>query len=99
MTPAHATLLGLLLLGCNPSAGSAPASPRAVQEAPVSSYRKPSDGELRKRLTPEQYDVTQRDGTERPFRNKYWDHHEAGLYVDVVSGEPLFSSRDKFESG
>jgi methionine-R-sulfoxide reductase len=50
------------------------------------------------RLTPEQYRVTQRDGTERPFDNEYWDNHEAGIYVDVVSGEPLFASVDKFDS-
>lgn len=51
------------------------------------------------RLTPEQYRVTQKDGTERPFTNEYWDNKKAGLYVDVVSGEPLFASFDKFESG
>ncbi len=58
-----------------------------------------SDEELRKPLTPEQYEVTQHGGTEPPFRNAYWDNHEAGIYVDVVSGEPLFSSLDKFDSG
>jgi peptide methionine sulfoxide reductase msrA/msrB len=62
-------------------------------------FQKPADEELRKKLTPTQYDVTQKDGTEPPFRNEYWDNHEAGIYVDVVSGEPLFSSLDKFESG
>jgi len=51
------------------------------------------------RLSPEQYRVTQQSGTERPFQNDFWDHHEPGLYVDVVSGEPLFTSRDKFDSG
>jgi peptide-methionine (R)-S-oxide reductase len=51
------------------------------------------------RLTPEQYRVTQKDGTERPFANEYWDNHEPGIYVDVVSGEPLFASVDKFDSG
>lgn len=50
-------------------------------------------------LSPEQYHVTQQDGTERPFTGEYWDNHEAGIYVDVVSGEPLFASVDKFESG
>lgn len=54
---------------------------------------------LRERLTPMQYSVTQEDGTEPPFRNEYWDHKEPGIYVDVVSGEPLFSSTDKFDSG
>ncbi len=63
------------------------------------SYPKPSDEELRKRLSPLAYQVTQRDATEPPFQNAYWDHHEAGLYVDVASGEPLFASVDKFDSG
>ena len=62
-------------------------------------YAKPNDAELRHRLTSLQYRVTQRDATEPPFRNAYWDHHETGIYVDVVSGEPLFSSADKFDSG
>lgn len=57
------------------------------------------DEDLRKRLTPEQYRVTQHEGTEPPFQNAYWDEHRDGIYVDVVSGEPLFSSRDKFDSG
>jgi peptide methionine sulfoxide reductase msrA/msrB len=57
------------------------------------------DQDLRRRLTAEQYRVTQEDGTEPPFRNAYWDNHEAGIYVDVVSGEPLFSSLDKYDSG
>ncbi len=61
-------------------------------------YTKPGADELKKRLTPEQYQVTQHEGTEPPFRNAYWDNHQAGLYVDVVSGEPLFSSLDKFDS-
>ncbi|HEX5385147.1 MAG TPA: peptide-methionine (R)-S-oxide reductase MsrB [Gemmatimonadales bacterium] len=62
-------------------------------------FHKPSDTELKQRLTPEQYKVTQREGTEPAFHNAYWDNHEPGIYVDVVSGEPLFSSLDKFESG
>ncbi len=60
---------------------------------------KPSDAELKKKLTRIQYAVTQNDDTERPFNNAYWDNHEAGIYVDVVSGEPLFSSLDKYDSG
>ncbi len=62
-------------------------------------YTKPSDAELRSRLSPLEYEVTQHEATEPSFRNKFWNNHEAGLYVDVVSGEPLFSSTDKFESG
>lgn len=62
-------------------------------------YRKPSDAELRQNLTPEQYRVTQQEDTEPAFRNAYWNNKEAGLYVDVVSGEPLFSSLDKYDSG
>jgi methionine-R-sulfoxide reductase len=62
-------------------------------------FVKPSDAELKKELTPLQYQVTQHEGTEPPFNNEYWDNHQAGIYVDVVSGEPLFSSLDKFESG
>ena len=58
-----------------------------------------SDDELKQRLTPIQYKVTQEDGTERPFQNEYWDNKEAGIYVDIVSGEPLFSSKDKYKSG
>ncbi len=57
------------------------------------------DAELRARLTPRQYDVTQREGTEPAFENEYWDEHRDGLYVDVVSGRPLFSSKDKYDSG
>jgi peptide methionine sulfoxide reductase msrA/msrB len=63
------------------------------------SYAKPDDAELQKRLTPLQYKVTQHEGTEPPFDNKYWDNKAEGIYVDIVSGEPLFSSKDKFESG
>ncbi len=55
--------------------------------------------DLKSRLTPEQYCVTQEGATERPFQNAYWDHKEPGIYVDVVTGEPLFCSLDKFDSG
>lgn len=62
-------------------------------------YERPSDAELRGRLTPAQYQVTQHEGTERAFSGEYWDHTEDGIYVDVVSGEPLFSSLDKYDAG
>lgn len=62
-------------------------------------YKKPSKEELVKKLTPQQYKVTQENATEIPFENEYYDFEEEGLYVDIVSGEPLFSSRDKFDSG
>jgi len=62
-------------------------------------YHKLSDVELHKRLTPLQYEVTQEEGTERPFHNEYWNEKRPGIYVDVVSGEPLFSSKDKYDSG
>jgi methionine-R-sulfoxide reductase len=65
----------------------------------MTDFKKPSDADLKKQLTPLQYQVTQHEGTERPFQNEYWNNHEAGIYVDVVSGEPLFSSLDKYESG
>ncbi|TDE86948.1 peptide-methionine (R)-S-oxide reductase MsrB [Deinococcus sp. S9] len=62
-------------------------------------FVKPSEAELRQKLTPEQYRVTQQEGTERAFTGEYWDHDEPGIYVDVVSGEPLFSSLDKYDAG
>jgi len=62
-------------------------------------YQKPSDTTLHQQLTPLQYDVTQKGATERPFQNAYWNNKQAGIYVDVVSGQPLFSSTDKFDSG
>jgi peptide-methionine (R)-S-oxide reductase len=65
----------------------------------VTTYTKPSDAELRQRLSPLQYEVTQHAGTERPFSNEYWNNKREGIYVDVASGEPLFSSLDKYDSG
>ena len=64
-----------------------------------SSFRKPGPVDIKQRLTPEQFRVTQENGTEWAFRNAYWNEKRAGIYVDVVSGEPLFSSLDKFDSG
>ena len=65
----------------------------------MSEFKKPTDAELKAELTPMQYRVTQHEGTEPPFRNEFWNNHEPGIYVDVVSGEPLFSSLDKYDSG
>jgi methionine-R-sulfoxide reductase len=62
-------------------------------------YTKPSDAELKARLSPEQYEITQCSATEPPFNNEFWNHHDEGIYVDVVSGEPLFASVHKFDSG
>jgi len=72
---------------------------RIVSPSGNSKYTKPSDEVLREKLTPLQYKVTQRDGTEPPFKNQYWDNKREGIYVDIVSGEPLFSSQDKYDSG
>jgi methionine-R-sulfoxide reductase len=70
----------------------------AASKATWSAYHKPPATELRRTLTPEQFDVTQEAATERPFNNEYWNNERAGIYVDIVSGEPLFSSLDKFDS-
>ena len=80
------------------TAATTPAPPVASTAA-ARAYAKPSDAELKKKLTPLQYDVTQHAATEPPFQNEYWNNHEAGIYVDAATGAPLFSSRDKFESG
>ena len=77
-----------------------PVSPPATESQPMTdSYKKPPKDALKATLTPEQFRVTQECGTEPPFRNAYWDNHADGIYVDVVSGEPLFSSLDKYDSG
>ena len=66
---------------------------------PASDFMKPTADDLRAQLTPLQFDVTQNEGTEPPFKNEYWDNNRPGIYVDIVSGQPLFSSTDKFKSG
>jgi methionine-R-sulfoxide reductase len=78
---------------------SAQAAPATTQAAPRRAFVKPADADLKKKLSPLQYAVTQRAYTEPPFHNDFWDNHEPGIYVDVVSGEPLFSSLDKYDSG
>jgi peptide methionine sulfoxide reductase msrA/msrB len=70
-----------------------------MKEEKKQNTKKMSKEELKKKLTPLQYKVTQENGTERPFRNEYWDNKKEGIYVDIVSGEPLFSSTDKYRSG
>ncbi len=79
-------------------AAGAPKEDAAVEKS-SNAYTRPSEAELRKRLTPEQFAVARQCGTEPPFHNAYWDNHAPGIYVDVASGEPLFSSLDKFDSG
>ena len=80
------------------AAQSAASSARSVATS-WHTFVKPSDADLKANLTLEQYDVTQHEGTEPPFGNAYWNNHEEGIYVDIVSGEPLFSSKDKYDSG
>jgi len=93
------TMVGYFTLGSG-NAGEANAA--GTLAGPISDYRqfsKPSDSELRSKLTPLQYKVTQHEGTESPYNNEYWDSRNQGIYVDIISGEPLFSSKDKFKSG
>jgi peptide-methionine (R)-S-oxide reductase len=90
-------VLAAFALAVLATAGVAAAQTDAGGWNPVT-FKKPSEAELERRLTPEQYAVTQQDATEPPYHNAYWDNHEAGIYVDVVSGEPLCSSLDKYDS-
>ncbi|HVT05039.1 MAG TPA: peptide-methionine (R)-S-oxide reductase MsrB [Thermoanaerobaculia bacterium] len=99
-TVATLTAVAALGLFVHEASGRSSSPSAAAPKAPsTEKYSKPSDAELRKRLTPLQYSVTQHADTERPFSNTYWNNHLPGIYVDVVSGEPLFSSKDKYESG
>jgi len=93
-----ALMIGSILLIVGVIATLALARRRATA-AEASAFEKPDQAALKQKLSPLQYKVTQEEGTEPPFRNEYWDNHEAGIYVDVVSGEPLFSSLDKYDSG
>jgi len=92
-------VLGCLGLFACQARATEPSAAAPKETKAVTDFTKPSEAELKKRLTPIQFQVTQHEGTEPPFRNELWDNHTAGIYVDVVSGEPLFSSLDKFESG
>ena len=103
----YALLPMLVCSSCNadghkPAVAAAPAAATVKDRTPARSPMAKTDEELKARkqqLTPEQFKVTQEEGTEPPFRNAYWDQHDPGIYVDVVSGEPLFSSKEKFNSG
>ncbi len=102
MTGRHRPIVSSLLAGVLLVVGGCErpgASETGRTTAMTTTTDRPTTDELRTRLTPEQFHVTQECGTEPPFRNAYWDHHAPGIYVDVVSGEPLFSSTDKFDSG
>jgi len=103
----HHTPLAMIIVGIfasilllNPSAKSATmeATEVTMNEYTSSNYDKPSTSELKERLTKLQFNVTQKDDTERSYNNEYWDNKKAGIYVDIVSGEPLFSSIDKYDS-
>ncbi len=91
--------LGIALVFAVAAAATPTAQAQQYSSTKMTAYKKPADADLHKKLTSEQYDVTQNAATESPFHNQYWDNHKAGIYVDIVSGEPLFSSADKFDSG
>jgi peptide methionine sulfoxide reductase msrA/msrB len=98
-----ACLGAALMATFQPAAGVSSSGPESTQQRTTTMsskhYEKPAASDLKKRLSGLQYEVTQNAATEPPFRNEFWDNHEAGLYVDVATGEPLFSSTDKFDSG
>lgn len=89
----------LLLTACMTNPPADDKQPEYIASSDWRNFEKPSDSELKEMLSPLQYNVTQDEGTERPFKNEYWDNKEEGIYVDRVSGEPLFSSEDKYKSG
>jgi methionine-R-sulfoxide reductase len=91
----------VFMLRAKPPGDSAavPAAPATNIFNAMNPFQKPPVGELKKKLSPMQFNVTQNAATEPPFRNEFWDKHDPGIYVDIVSGKPLFSSLDKFDSG
>jgi peptide-methionine (R)-S-oxide reductase len=104
LVTATAGLALVALSGCSPAQSQTkpPGANVATIEptnSAMSDFQKPPAEELKKKLTPLQYEVTQNAETERPFQNEFWNNHKAGIYVDIVSGKPLFSSLDKFDSG
>jgi methionine-R-sulfoxide reductase len=101
---ASAALAAALLAGCSQAASQTAVTNQAVATPPFTNaamdkFQKPPAAELKQKLTPMQFEVTQHAATEPAFRNEFWDSHKPGIYVDVVSGVPLFSSLDKFDSG
>ena len=99
-----AVVISLALAGCSRPQSVSPAATETAVYSPntnsaMDNFKKPSPDELKQKLSPMQFQVTQHSGTEPPFRNEFWDNHQAGIYVDIVSGKPLFSSLDKFDSG
>ena len=99
-----ATLVATLLAGCERAESQTTNAGRAIVSPPftnsaMNNFQKPPSAELKQKLTPMQFAVTQHAATEPSFQNEFWDNHKPGLYVDIVSGEPLFSSLDKFDSG
>ena len=101
---ASGALAAVVLAGCSRAESQTAVTNQTVVSPPFTNaamdkFQKPPAAELKQKLTPMQFEVTQHAGTEPPFRNEFWDSHKAGIYVDIVSGEPLFSSLDKFDSG
>ena len=101
---AAAALAAVVLAGCTRSASQTSAhtqaaAPPAFTNSAMSTFQTPPAAELKQKLTPMQFEVTQHAATEPSFHNEFWDNHKPGLYVDIVSGAPLFSSLDKFDSG
>jgi methionine-R-sulfoxide reductase len=101
---ASGAIAAVVLAGCSRAESQTAVTNQTVVSPPFTNaamdkFQKPPAAELKQKLTPMQFEVTQHAGTEPPFRNEFWDSHKAGIYVDIVSGEPLFSSLDKFDSG
>ena len=96
---ATAAFLAAGLLVVMHQGGAEPTNTPNYEPEHMKDFKKPDPDKLKSKLSSEQFEVTQQCGTEPPFRNAYWDNHKPGIYVDVVSGQPLFSSLDKFDSG
>src|ERR1044071_8369732 len=93
------TVLALVAITACAVESESAARPHTKKAKATATYTKPADDVLKQQLTSLHYEVTQHAGTETPFKNAYWDNHDAGIYVDIVTGEPLFSSTNKFDSG